>query len=339
MPSLAPSGASRIPVTVLTGSLGAGKTTLLARLLALPALADTALIINEFGAVALDHRLIDSADERLVTLAGGCVCCTVRSDLGVALDRLFQRRVRATAPFFRRVIIETTGLADPAPVLQAIIAEPLSVARYRLAGLVAVVDGEAGAATLDTRAEALKQAAIADRLVLSKADLAAPAALAALEARLAVLNPAAPRSRAGRDSALDPGWFLAEAPGPPRPRFAAAAASATPDAPAHGAGIHAVALALDAPLPPARVEPMLADLARRFGADLLRLKAIVALADDAARPAVLHAVQHRHHPPERLPAWPDAERRSLLVAILRGVPADAFRAAVAAFAPARILSG
>ncbi|MCC7427852.1 MAG: GTP-binding protein [Alphaproteobacteria bacterium] len=338
MPPVVPFGPSRIPVTVLTGSLGAGKTTLLARLLALPALADTALIINEFGAVGLDHRLLDSADERLVTLAGGCVCCTVRSDLGVALDRLFQRRVRATAPFFRRVIIETTGLADPAPVLQAIIAEPLSVARYRLAGLVAVIDGIAGAAALDARPEAVKQAAIADRLVLSKADLALPAALDALEARLAALNPAAPRIRAGRDSALDPAWFLADAPGPPRPRFAAAA-PASPDAPAHEAAIHAVALALDAPLPPERVEPMLADLARRFGADLLRLKAIVALADDAARPVALHAVQHRHHPPERLPAWPDAERRSLLVAILRGVPADAFRAAVAAFAPARILSG
>ncbi len=184
-----------VPITVLTGYLGAGKTTLLRTLLRRPGLQRTAVVVNELGEIGLDHELLEQAGETLLQLEGGCLCCTVRADLARALDRLWRERARGRGEF-DRVVIETTGLADPAPVLHTLMVDPVVVARYRLDGIVTVVDAVNGADTLDRSIEAVKQVAMADRLVVSKVDLAEPAALRALEGRLAALAPTASLLRA-----------------------------------------------------------------------------------------------------------------------------------------------
>src|SRR5919202_3343489 len=185
--------ASRIPVTVLTGFLGSGKTTLLNHVLKQPEMAATAVIVNEFGEIGLDHLLVESATEDVVLLNSGCLCCTGRGDIANTLTDLFVSRVKNKVPYFTRVVIETTGLADPAPVLHALMSDPIVVERYMIDGVVTTVDAVNGTGTLDRQPEAVKQAAVADRLILTKTDLAEPGALAALTARLPRLNPRAPQ--------------------------------------------------------------------------------------------------------------------------------------------------
>jgi G3E family GTPase len=183
----------RIPVTVLTGFLGSGKTTLLNKLLRRPELADTAVIINEFGEIGLDHLLVEkSDDEGMVTLNSGCLCCTVRGDLVRTMSELFLKRSRGEVSPFKRMVVETTGLADPAPILHTLMTDPLLASRYRLDGVVTTVDGVNGASTLDNHEEAVKQAAVADRLLLTKVDIADAPKLADLKHRLQHLNPGAP---------------------------------------------------------------------------------------------------------------------------------------------------
>src|SRR5215469_4538801 len=181
-----------IPVTLLTGFLGSGKTTVLNHVLKQPEMAATAVIVNEFGEIGLDHLLVERASEDVVLLNSGCLCCTVRGDIVDTLTNLFVDRVKGKVPFFTRVAIETTGLADPAPILHTLMTDPIVAARYMLDGVVTTVDAVNGAATLDQQSEAVKQAAVADRLLLTKTDLAAAAVRLEIEARLKRLNPSAP---------------------------------------------------------------------------------------------------------------------------------------------------
>ncbi len=318
------------PVTLLTGFLGAGKTTLLNRLLRDPALAETAVLINEFGEIGLDHLFVERLDEEAVLLASGCLCCTIRGDLARAL-----RDLAARGRAFRRVVIETTGLADPAPILHTLMRDPLLLHAYRLDGVVTVVDAVAGAANLDAQEEARRQVAVADRLLISKADLADSAPLAA---RLAALNPMAPILDARTATAaelLDAGPFDSAGKAPGIAGWIAAAGHAHHhhhhDVNRHDSRIRALCLRFDAPLPWEGVASYLEMLALTQGERMLRVKGVLNVKDEPG-PIVLHGVQHSFHPPQRLAAWPEGDdRSSRLVFILRDLDPGVVERGLAAF--------
>ena len=310
-----------IPVTLLTGFLGAGKTTLLNRLLRQEAMAQTAVLINEFGEIGLDHLLVERLDEDAVLLAAGCLCCTIRGDLTRALRDLADRPQE-----IRRVVIETTGLADPAPILQTLMSDPWLLRQYRLDGVVTLVDAVHGAATMDAQAEAVRQAAVADRILLTKTDLAPPGEVAALRERLAILNPIAPvlTAVAGDIDAaalIDAGPFSADGKLPDIEGWIAAAGHHHHhhhhDRNRHDARIRAVALRFADPLPWEGLASYLEMLAITQGQHVLRMKAILNLRDQPG-PVAMHGVQHSFHPPQLLPAWPEGDdRSSRIVFILR----------------------
>lgn len=327
----------RIPVTVLTGFLGAGKTTLLNRLAAHPDMAGTALLINEFGAVGIDQHLVQRVGETMVLLESGCVCCTVRGDLVEALEALHDKLARRQIPEVHRVVIETTGLADPVPVVWTLMEQRFVAARFRCDGVLTLLDTRLGADQLDRQEEARRQVAMADRILLTKADLADRSARERIDTRLAALNPSAPRLAVSHGE-IEPGRILGVglyAPGS-RPAEverwmaeteAAAREGTTPPSP-HGAGPAAESFTcfFDRPVPWRGFAVAMGEILNDYGTRLLRVKGLMNVAGLGA-PVVVQCVEHVAYPPVRLPRWPaDGKRfdmRGRLVFISRDLPGTA----------------
>jgi G3E family GTPase len=320
-----------LPVNVLTGFLGSGKTTLLQRLLASPDLADTAVLINEFGEVGLDHLLVKTVDEGIVLLQSGCICCTIRSDLSKAIIDLYSRRARGLVPRFMRLMVETTGLADPTPILSTVLHDPVLRHHFHLGNIVATVDGVNGHANLEEHPETVKQAAVADRLVITKVDLADPVVFSALCDALRRLNPAAPVIKAVQGE-VDANLLLGQEAWDSTARSAEVrlwleAEALTTHAhrhdhplnrSRHGRDIRAFCLILDRPIEWAAFGIWLTLLLHRHGNDILRVKGILRIAGSDS-PVLIQGVQHLVHKPTHLEAWPFGDRRSRLVFIVRGL--------------------
>ncbi|TDK34540.1 GTP-binding protein [Rhizobium deserti] len=343
-----PASRNRIPVSILTGFLGAGKSSLLNRILKDPGTSDTAVIINEFGEVGIDNFLVEASGDALLQLANGCLCCTVRGELVDSLASLMDGIQTGRLKPIRRLVIETTGLADPAPVMQSVMGNPVIAQNYELDGVVTVVDAVNGLASLERHQEAVKQAAVADRIILSKLTMADPSQVAKLRARLADLNPRAPvidgdSEEAGTAAVLenglyDPGTKVADVNRWLRDELAIDEHHAHGhhdhadghhhdhghhhhDINRHGANIRSFSLIHDKPIEPAALN-MFVDLLRSaHGEKLLRMKAVVLLSDSPERPLVLHGVQSVFHPPERLSQWPEGyDRRTRMVLITEDLP-------------------
>jgi G3E family GTPase len=319
-----------LPTTVLTGFLGSGKTTLLRRALVDPGFTDTAVIVNEVGAVAIDHYLVDFVEGAVLELPGGCLCCAVREDLARTLRDLLDRRDAGTLRPFRRIVIETSGLADPAPILYTLGADPTLDACLSLNRVVTVVDAQNGAKTLARFVEATRQAAMADALVISKTDLAPMTA--ELSSTLATLNADAERI-IGQD-ANDPGLVLFR-PHPSPPPLATERAGDRQEA-VHSHGIDSFAIVLHGTVDRLNFARALGALAGACGSDLLRVKGLVAFADRGDQPALVQAAQHTMFAPEWLDGWPDSDRRSRLVFVVHDIPRDAVLAYFAFASPTMI---
>jgi len=343
---MAPEETAFIPVNVITGFLGSGKTTLLQRLLAAPQLADTAVLVNEFGEVGLDHHLLRRLDDEIVLLQSGCLCCTIRGDLSAAMRDLYSKRERGEIRPFRRLAIETTGLADPVPILSTVMAEPVLRHHFRLGNVVTTVDAVNGLAHLERQEESAKQAAVADRIVITKTDIADGATVRELRGRLARLNPAAPQLETAPGVPVDPDslltrdlydlagkaeevrrWLAIESQKP----LAATSHHHHLDVNRHDARIHSFCLRLQRPLDWTAFGVWLTMLLHCHGADVLRVKGMLNVAADSG-PVVIHGVQHLVHPPDHLPQWPSDDRSTRVVFIVRGLSRDLIERSLAAFA-------
>jgi len=340
--------ASRLPVTLITGFLGSGKTTLLRRLLRHPGMNRAAVIINEFGEAAIDHVLIEASSEQTTLLGNGCLCCTLRTDLQETLRDLFVRRRAGEVIDFDRVFVETTGLADPVPVMHTLRTDGLLGAQYRLDGVVTMVDAVNGMGQLDTMAEAARQAAVADRLVVTKTDLADVETVTRLRRRLEALNPLAlcvdavdgdldpavlanigPRAVSARGAELD--RWLAPGARDARAPILAGAKHALSGSSGHDAAIRSFCLTFDAPFTWDGLNAALEALARLRGPDLLRVKGIVHVEGEPG-PVVLQGAQHLFHAPVTLESGQDIDPRSRIVFIVRDMERESIEALFTAVA-------
>lgn len=346
----------RVPVSILTGFLGAGKSTLLNRLLKDPEMRDAAVIINEFGDVGIDHLLVESSGDSIVELSDGCLCCTVRGELVDTLANLMDAMQTGRIRPLKRIVIETTGLADPAPVMQSIMGNPIIATNFDLDGVITVVDAVNGPQTLDNHEEARKQVAVADRLIVSKIGIEGAVAADVLEGRLRALNPRAPilnadSEEAGRAAVLVNGLY------DPATKIADVGRWLQDEMKTddhdhddhghdhhahdhghdhhhhhghhhhghhqhahnvnrHNASIRSFSIVESQPIDPMALEMFLDLLRSAHGEKLLRMKAIVSVSDRPERPVVLHGVQNIFHPPVRLPAWPDPNDRRTRMVII-----------------------
>jgi G3E family GTPase len=304
--------AERLPVSLITGFLGSGKTTLLNRLVQRPEMADSAVIINEFGEVALDHLLVAPVAGEAVVLASGCLCCAVRGDLQETLRGLLIERDRGSVPRFARVLIECSGLADPGPVVQLFLNNPLLGHYLRLDAVIATVDAVNGRRALADHWEARKQAAIADRLLVTKTDIAEPAQTVRLSEALRGLNRAAVIHRVTQGEA-DPGMLFGVGPFDALARFPSGE-----EHHAHDHGVDAFCLTAEAPLDWSRFHDWLGRLRAAHGEQLLRVKGVLDIAGEDG-PIAVHGVHHTFHPPVALSGWRDGQRRSCLVFVTSGL--------------------
>ncbi|TWB58164.1 G3E family GTPase [Rhizobium sp. ERR 922] len=330
-----------LPINLLTGFLGSGKTTLLKRILADPAFADTAVLINEFGEIGLDHDLVESVEGEMVLLRSGCVCCTVRDDLATALKELYSRRELGLVPPFRRVIIESSGLADPFPVLSTIKADPVLRHHFCAGNVITTVDVVNGLRQLDTYIESNRQAAVADRLIVTKTDLQADRGEGDLHARLRTLNPDAPiliaadpdldlsslvavQSNVSTSSLSQSGFYCEE------PMQLVSSGGAP-----HQAAISSISLIIDRPVDWTAFGLWLTMLLNRHGERVLRVKGILNLSGEE-RPVAVHGVQHLVHTPVHMDGWPSEDRISRLVFILDGLDGALLKRSLEAFTLARV---
>lgn len=331
---------TRIPVNVLTGFLGSGKTTLLQRMLAAPELSRTAVLINEFGEVGLDHLLVQRVDETMVLLQSGCICCSIRGDLSGAMRDLLGRRASGEIADFDRVVIETTGLADPGPILATLLREPVIRHQYRLGNVIATVDAVNADLHLTQNPEGIKQVAAADRLLVTKTDLAQAGQIHAVRDLLGRLNPSAEVMDVA--DALDIERLLSAPTGarsaPLYVQIEDDADGETPDAARlkrHGDQIASFSLVLDEPLDWTAFGIWLSLLLNRHGNEVLRVKGILRIEGSAA-PVFINAVQHIVHPPTHLERWPTEDQRSRLVFITRGMDHERMKRSLEAFCGTRV---
>ncbi len=326
------------PINLLTGFLGSGKTTLLSRLLADPALSDAAVLINEFGEVGLDHHLVERIDDTMVLLQSGCLCCTVRGELADAIKDLHSKRERGLVPPFRRIVVESTGLADPFPVLSTIKADPVLRHHFRPGNVITTVDAVNGLTQLETYVESNRQAAVADRLVVTKSDLSDAGTVVALSDKLRIINPDAPLVLAGEPD-IDLAALIDE--GPTLRAGGLQSASGfycdaptvltTADGTAHASAVTSFVMTVERAVDWTAFGLWLTMLLNRHGERVLRVKGILNIAGEE-RPVAIHGVQHLVHTPVHMERWPDEDRRSRIVFIVDGLDVGLLKRSFEAFA-------
>ncbi|PSJ65344.1 GTP-binding protein [Mesorhizobium ephedrae] len=350
------SSAGRIPVTLVTGFLGSGKTTLINAALRAPGMANTVVVVNEFGEVGLDHQLVTSSSDQVMVLENGCLCCTVHSDLVGTLNGLYHDRAAGRIPSFDNVVIETSGLAEPGPVLQAFLSEPTLDGLYRVATVITLVDVVNWRGTVERHDEAVRQVAFADRVLLTKLDLAGDPQAEALARRdIADLNPAAEieivdwSPKAVAALLTDKGFDAGDSKADPRPWLKVAAHENPNDHHHHdhghhhhdhaghdhdhheahyhlrGKGVESFVLTREAPLSRDELQFLLDGISQNLGAGLLRVKGLVNIAGESGKPAVIQGAQHLLHTMTWLDRWPDKDDRTRIVFITQGIASAELR--------------